>query len=255
MKFHKSFFVVLFLAVAIPVFAIEFGSTMSEEERARILNVLMSGSGQPSMQGGTESSAESAPQVNTGSEDASGASGNSAVSPLGNNPNSTVVNPGSNVAPQGALQDAPQEPGTDASLEPVPPQEPSVAELRSAIQKYVMDASQSGGTFNFQDQSIGKIRKLVLIRVNDTMEKSVRGYSMNADFSDIEMAELINLKFELFVLNNQVNVIGIQMNTINGQPPQTTVPVVDNSQVAPEPQALWPQPPELLNNQQLPATP
>ncbi len=215
MKLYTRFFILLLLTAAVPAFAIEFGSVL-DEEGVRILNSVMLGDiRQAPAPGGSNSSAGQTPPVNTVIQDASGASADPAASPPGNNANSSIVNPGSNAAPQGEPQE------TGPSLQPVPAvQEPSISDFRYAIQKYAADASQSGGTFNFQDQSAGKVRKLVLIRVNGTMEKGARGYSMDADFSDIETGELVNLKFELFVLNNQVNVIGIQMNTVNGQEPQ-----------------------------------
>ena len=104
-----------------------------------------------------------------------------------------------------------------AGLQPAATTEPAESELRAAVQKYIADSSQMTGTYNFHDQAIGKPRKMVLVRISETIEKSSRGYMVNADFSDTETGELVGLNFRVYSFNNQLNVIGINVVSVNGE--------------------------------------
>lgn len=203
MKLCAKSFVVMFLTAAVPAFAIEYGSVMDSKIRTSNSMISDTINPAPAQDVSVPPETQTMPAVNAVIQDALG----------------TLANP---PAPQDDNAVPAEAVDVPAPVQEALPavQEPSSPEIRVAIQKYVADASQTGGTFNFQDQAAGRMRKLILVRINDPLEKGARGYLMNADFSDIETGDLVNLKFELFVLNSQANVIGIQMNTVNGQQAQ-----------------------------------
>lgn len=97
------------------------------------------------------------------------------------------------------------------------PAEPSAAQLRQRIERYVKEQSDADGTFAIEDPETGATRHLQFVRVHQRVGKTGALYYSCTDMRDVNTAELLDLDFDVMASGGNLEVVDARIHKVEGK--------------------------------------
>lgn len=97
------------------------------------------------------------------------------------------------------------------------PTTPLPADIRAAMELYVVKESQETGTFDVTDPETAKVRHLKLERVHERVGKTGNYYYSCADFSDTVSGEKLDLDLDVLDKDGVLSVVDVRIHKIDGK--------------------------------------
>lgn len=95
--------------------------------------------------------------------------------------------------------------------------EPTIEQIRNAVQRYVEETTQDEGVFYVDDDVTGETRELTLARVHDTFGSAGDYYSVCADMKDDKSGELLDVDFDVESYEGELEVVDIRIHEVGGK--------------------------------------
>ena len=95
--------------------------------------------------------------------------------------------------------------------------EPTIDQVRDAIQKYVQDTTQDEGVYYVDDEVTGDTRELTLDHVHDKVGKAGDYDYACADMKDDKSGELLDIDFDVESYDGELEVTDVRIHKVNGK--------------------------------------
>ena len=95
--------------------------------------------------------------------------------------------------------------------------EPTIEQVRDAVQKYVQETTQEEGIFYVDDEVTGDTRELTLNQIHDTVGKAGDYYSVCADMKDDKTGELLDIDFDVESYEGELEVVDVRIHKSGGK--------------------------------------
>jgi len=95
--------------------------------------------------------------------------------------------------------------------------EPSAADVRAAMKKYVDEKAAAAGSFEILDPEANRTRRLDLIRVHERVGKTGDYYYSCADFKDRDSGEMLDLDLDVEARGGVLSVRDARIHKVEGK--------------------------------------